>query len=179
VWAAAGRRAGTAGSGYTVSGTVSYTGSKTGQIYLVLSGACIGGSLGTKHLREGSIYDPRRAAGFFTLYAYMDTVGYGNQNAADPSTSNPGSFVNVTTSNLTGQNVTLTDPATATVTSAPTLTTVSPCNGGVVAQYSAIMSSSVETQPPTLCSGALLQRLPPSPAARRSPLTASTPISGW
>jgi hypothetical protein len=112
----------------------------------VLSGACIGGSLGTSISAKGAYTIHGVPPGFFTLYAYMDTVGYGNQNAADPSTSNPGSFVNVTTSNLTGQNVTLTDPATATVTSAPTLTTVSPLqHGGVVAQYSAIMSSSVET----------------------------------
>jgi len=140
-----GAACGYSGSGYTVSGTVSYTGSKTGQIYLVLSGACIGGSLGTSISAKGAYTIHGVPPGFFTLYAYMDTVGYGNQNAADPTTSNPGSFVNVTTSNLTGQNVTLTDPATPTVTSAPSLTTVSPCNGGVVAQYSAIMSSSVET----------------------------------
>ncbi|MGD0796308.1 MAG: hypothetical protein ABR910_01175 [Acidobacteriaceae bacterium] len=140
-----GSACGYSGSGYTVSGTVSYSGTKTGQIYLVLSGACGGGTLGTSISSKGAYTIRGVPPGFYTLYAYMDTLGYGSQNAADPATGNPGSFVDITSSNLTGQNISLSDPATPTVTSAPSLNTVSGFATGVVAQFSPVTSSSVET----------------------------------
>ncbi|MGA8540707.1 MAG: putative Ig domain-containing protein, partial [Terriglobales bacterium] len=113
-------------TGYTVSGTVTYGGAKTGWVYLQLAnngnncGNC-GNNLGTGiKLTSGTgnftIHGVQ--AGTYTLQAFLDPLGYGAQNASDPT----GSVSNVTVvnANVSGVSVTLTDPAAVVLSSAPT-----------------------------------------------------------
>jgi hypothetical protein len=136
---------GYSGGGYTVSGTVNYTGTQTGQIYLALDNTsnCGGGTIGTSISSKGAYTIRGVPPGTYTLNSFMDihTLGYGVQNAADPSGS---SSVTVGSSNLTGQNVSLVDPGTITLTSAPTLSGASPFNTGAVVFFKGITNSGVE-----------------------------------
>jgi large repetitive protein len=125
----------TATLGYTVSGTVAYTGTQLGQIYLALNptGNCGGRSPGTSLSATGAYSIRGVPPGNYTLQAFMDTVGDGVPNAANPTGSTLG--VSPTTANISGVAVTLSDPATVILTTAPTLTSVSPFNTGVFVQY--------------------------------------------
>ena len=108
-------------AGYTVSGTVSYGGSKTGWVYLQLNsnncGGC-GNNLGTSVKTGGAFTIHGVQPGTYTLQAFMDNLGYGGENASNPtgSTSN----VTVTNSNVSGVPVALSDPGAVTLNSAPT-----------------------------------------------------------
>jgi hypothetical protein len=129
--------------GYTVSGTVAYSGSKTGQIYLALQPTTCGGggTEGTSISSAGAYTIHGVPPGSYTLQAFMDNVGYGVLNAANP-TGSTGAIVS--SANLTSQNVTLADPGTVTVGSAPSLKQVNSFNNGVIVQYKAVTSSNVE-----------------------------------
>ena len=136
----------TATLGYTVSGTVAYTGAQTGQIYLALipSSNCNVGSTGTSISSPGSFTIRGVPLGTYTLQAFMDNVGDGDPNADNPIGSTSG--VSVTTTNVTGVSLTLNDPALVTLTTAPTLKAVSGFNSGAFAEYTPITNSSgVET----------------------------------
>ncbi|MDR3663248.1 MAG: putative Ig domain-containing protein, partial [Mycobacterium sp.] len=136
----------TATLGYSVSGTVAYSGTQSGQIYLVLNptGSCGGRSPGTSVSATGAYTIRGVPPGGYTMQSFLDTVGDGVPNAANPTGTTAG--VNVLTSNITGVAVTLTDPAPVTLTTAPTLKTVAAFNTGVLAQYVPITNSSgVET----------------------------------
>jgi hypothetical protein len=126
---------------YTVSGTVSYNGSKTGQIYVeALSTNCSGnGAPGTSITGPGTYtLHGVGAPGSYTLQAFMDTVGNGALNAADPSGT-----ASVTTgyANSTGVNITLADPGAVTLSSAPSISEVAPTNEGAVLIYNPIKNS--------------------------------------
>ncbi len=129
---------GYSGAGYTVSGTVSYSGTKTGQIYLTLfnTAGCGGGSPGTSISTKGAYSIRGVPPGTYFMESAMDTVGYGAQNAADPSGE---VFVTVGSSNVS-QNITITDPSTVTLSSGPTVTGVAAFNTGAFAQFKAITS---------------------------------------
>jgi hypothetical protein len=125
--------------GYTVSGTVAYSGSKTGRVYVVLSNnGCSGNinSTGTSIAAPGAFTIQGVAPGTYTVQSSMDTLGTGASNAADPS----GATANfaVSFANATGANVTLADPAAVTLTAAPKLKGVSGFNRGALAQFGAI-----------------------------------------
>ena len=87
-------------AGYTVSGTVTYSGTQTGQVYLALVNTNCGGcssNLGTSiakgtALKSGAAFTIHGVPpGTYTLQAFMDNLGYGAQNASNPtgsSTSN-------------------------------------------------------------------------------------------
>jgi hypothetical protein len=119
-------------AGYDVSGTVNYSGTQTGWVYLELnSNSCsgCGSTLGTaiNASTTGSLASPGMAftihgvqAGTYTVRAYMDIIGYGAENASDPST-NLFSNVNVTVSSapVSSVNVALGDPSAVTLSSAP------------------------------------------------------------
>ena len=81
---------------YTVSGTVTYGGSQTGQVYLALnSNNCngCGSNLGTSitkgtALKSGAAFTIHGVQpGTYTLQAFMDNLGYGAQNASNPTGS--------------------------------------------------------------------------------------------
>jgi hypothetical protein len=131
----------TATLGYSVTGTVAYTGSQTGQIYLALNptGNCGGRSPGTSVSTAGNFVIRGVPPGTYTLQAFLDNVGDGVPNAANPVGSTTG--VSVTTNNIQGVSVTLADPAAVTLTTPPTLTNVSAFNSGVMAQYKPITNS--------------------------------------
>jgi large repetitive protein len=119
--------------GYTVSGTVSYPGAQTGQVYLNLNNTNCGGSGGPgtsitdATLKLTGAYTIRGVApGNYTLQAWMDTQGFGAANADNPvPLSSPS--VTVVSSSPTGQNVALADPAAVSLSGlAPTIKAVNP-----------------------------------------------------
>ena len=128
--------------GYTVSGTVAYSGTKTGQIYLGLSNNNCGGSgePGTSISAPGTFSIRGVAPGTYTLQASMDTLGKGVNNTVDP-TGSTGS-VTVSTASLTGTTLTLSNPGTTTLPSGPSLKGVIGFNSGALAQFGAITNSS-------------------------------------
>jgi hypothetical protein len=108
--------------GYTVSGTVSYGGSKTGRVYLQLASNNCGGcnnNLGTSiSLTSGGAFTIHGVQpGTYTLQSFMDNLGFGAENASNPT----GSVSNVTVvnANVSGVSLTLTDPAAVILSSPP------------------------------------------------------------
>jgi hypothetical protein len=95
-------------AGYSVSGTVSYTGSKTGWIYITARFSGGGGpGVGTAIASPGAFTIRGLQPGTYVIQAWRDTVGNGVANVADPfGTSAP---VTVAPS-ATGVTVALTDP---------------------------------------------------------------------
>jgi hypothetical protein len=131
--------------GYNVSGTASYTGLQTGQIYLTLYAENCGGqnngSLGTSISTKGAYTIHGVPPGTYTLRAFMDpsTLGKGVVNAASPSGVATGSNVFVTSANVSGADVTLTDPAKVTLgTSTPVLQGGGGFNIGAMLAYNPI-----------------------------------------
>jgi len=134
---------GYSGLGYTVSGTVNYLGTQTGQIYLALGNTSCGGggTQGTSISAKGTYTIQGVPPGTYVLQAFMDTQGYGATNAADPTGS---ASVTVSSSNVGSQDLTLGDPATVTLPSAPSLQSVDPFNTGAAAFFNAIKSNGTE-----------------------------------
>jgi hypothetical protein len=103
--------------GYTITGTVNYSGSATGPIFVELMNSnCGGGAANGTTLTAGSGSFTIRgvAPGAYLINAWRDKVGNAQPNASDPvGTLNN---IQVTTSNLSGQNVTLTDPSPVSLT---------------------------------------------------------------
>jgi hypothetical protein len=126
---------------YTVSGTVSYSGSKTGPVYLqVSSSTCTGyGEQGTSISAPGpyTIHGVG-VPGTYTINAFMDTQGFGQLNAANPTGS-----TSVTTgyANSTNVNIALADPGSVTLSSAPSIQEVAPINNGAILIYQPITNS--------------------------------------
>jgi hypothetical protein len=131
--------------GFSVSGTVSYSGSKTGRVYLVLSGGNNGAANGVSIAGPTGSFTIRGVPpGSYTLTAFMDVLGLGNPNASDPvnSATIP---LSVSSSPVTGVNVVLVDPSPVTLTAAPSFQGIVPFNGGALVNYAPLMSSGVET----------------------------------
>ena len=136
---------GTGGGGDDVSGTISYSGSATGRIYIALNNTsgCDVGTQGTSIASAGTYTIHGVPPGTYTLQAFMDTRGYGQNNAADPTASSA-SF-GVGAANVTAPTVTLGDPGTVTITTAPTLSSVGPYSGGAVVQFKPVKSNGAES----------------------------------
>jgi hypothetical protein len=132
---------GYSGAGYTVSGTVSYGGTRMGQIYLVMvnNAGCAIGSQGTSIPAAGTYTIRGVPPGTYTLYAFLDTLGYGALNAADPVGN---TTVTVSSANVTTANVTIANPSTPTVTSAPTIISVGGLNTGAALQINPVLNGS-------------------------------------
>ena len=107
----------------TLSGTITYTGSKTGRVYLVANG----GSSGTYNLWNVGVSttlsgSPGSYSGSFTIRgagigsypvrAYLDSTGTGIQHDSDPAGI---VYLPSVTGDTTGINITLTDPTPATL----------------------------------------------------------------
>jgi hypothetical protein len=125
----------TAQVAYTVSGTVSYSGSQTGQTYLNLNGGCGTGSTGTGIATKGSYTIRGVQPGSYTLSAWMDPLGNDIANAIDPSGSTANGAVTVTNANVTGASVTLTDPTFTTPTENPGISAIIPNSQGVMIEF--------------------------------------------
>ena len=143
-------------AGYTVSGTVTYTGSQTGWVYLQLvpSSGCsdCNDRLGTAinattsgALASGASFTIHGVQpGTYTLQAFMDIVGQGAQNASDPvgSTTN----VTVSSANLTGEGIAIANPSAVTLASAPTINGVSTFSSGAFVTVNPLVNgSNIET----------------------------------
>jgi hypothetical protein len=133
--------------GYNVSGNVSYAGAKTGQVYLTLQGSDCGISYGTSipssSLGSGGAFTIHGVApGSYTLNARIDNLGIGSSNVTNPTgvTGN----LTVTSADLPGVAITLTDPTLTAPTSAPKLTNITPTNLGAVVDFKAITNNSIE-----------------------------------
>jgi hypothetical protein len=132
--------------GYTVSGTVSYSGSNTGQIYLALVTAsnCGSGALGTSIFTPGSFTIRGVPPGSYTLQGWMDLTALANgaQNTSDPSGSTP---VTVAAANVTGVGVAVADNTPTSVPSSnPTINAITSTDQGVTISYKPIANNSVE-----------------------------------
>ena len=132
--------------GYTVSGTVNYSGANTGQIYLALVPAtpCGAGGEGTSIFTPGSFAIRGVPPGNYNLQAWMDLTALAN---GAPNTSDPtGTLsVSVLNSNLTGQTVTIADntPGVA-PTANPAIQVIAPTDQGVAISYKPVSSNGVE-----------------------------------
>jgi len=151
--------------GYTVSGTVTYSGAQgSGQIYLLLNSNC--GSYGAQGtsiaypFNNGGTYTINGVPpGSYTLQAWMDNsanvipggstsgipsgVSNGIPNVVNPTGSNSG--VSITSDLISNAAVTLTDPTVPTVsntTSGPSLNVISPTDQGVVINFSPVTNTS-------------------------------------
>ncbi|HUN54903.1 MAG TPA: carboxypeptidase-like regulatory domain-containing protein [Smithella sp.] len=118
----------------SISGTISYGGTHTGRIYIGLKNA--DGSAtghGTSISAPGNFIIHGVPTGtYYKLSAEMDIHNDGTLNQNDPS----GEILTITVSgaNLTGQNITLTDPSSE-VIATPVGLTVSPANGAALIHW--------------------------------------------
>ena len=133
--------------GYTVSGTVSYGGANTGQIYLSLNplNNCGVSGTGTSITAPGAFTIRGVAPGAYTLQAWMDLTALadGAQNTSDPAGSTSG--VTVSAANVTGADVTVTDNTPTSVPSSnPAINAIAPTDQGVAISFKPITSNGVE-----------------------------------
>jgi hypothetical protein len=125
--------------GYTVSGSAAYAGSDTGRIYLTLNNNQCGTTPGISIPAKGKFSIRGVPPGTYTLTAWMDDLGFGQPNATNPSGSR--AVTVTTTANLTGANVTLTNPASFALPTAPQLQGVSGFDRGVLVQFNPIQNN--------------------------------------
>ncbi len=126
--------------GYSVSGTVSYSGAQAGVIYLQLStNNCGGDPLGTRLTAPGAFTIRGVPPGTYTLQAKVGLIGLGYPNASDASGST--SSVTVSNADVTGASLTLADPAAITLATGPGLTSVNPADQGVVVNFTAVTTA--------------------------------------
>ncbi len=131
--------------GYSVSGSVTYTGADTGRVYLNLANSSCGGSGGEgtsipfSAISSGGAFTINGVPpGNYTLQASLDNLGEGAPNATSPSASVP---VSVTSANVTSVSITPLDPTLSDPTATPTLETINPIDSGVVINYKPISDS--------------------------------------
>jgi len=119
--------------GYTVSGTASYSGAKTGRVYLRLDGGN-GGAPGVSIPGPGAFSIRGVAPGNYTLTSWMDGMGQGNPNAANPTGSRTGVVVGF--GDASGADLSLVDPAAIDLSGlTPVLNSAAPMDGGVLLNW--------------------------------------------
>jgi hypothetical protein len=125
-----------AGIGYSISGTVNYSGTETGPIYLALSSYCTNGpsithiydlSSGTGILAPGPFTINGVGPGTYNIQAIRDNLGNGAPNGSNPTGS---AGVSISSANATGVSITLTDPSPVTFSYGPTAPQVAPFDQG-------------------------------------------------
>ena len=132
----------TSSLGYKVSGTVGYSGTETGQIYIwLLNKNCGGNPLGTSISAPGSFTIEGVPPGTYTLGAGIDSLGFGYQNDVDAA-GVAASDVTITDADATGTSITLTDPnQSALPVVGPVINAITPNAGGAVVNFQAITGS--------------------------------------
>ena len=137
---------------YSISGSIAYAGSKTGPVMVwVYNCTTCGGQTpnasttvaltGSAGAYTGSYTIRGLQPGNYTVVAQIDTLASGQANATNPGGGTSG--LNITNANLTGVNLTLTDPAPVQPV-APTVFTVSPENSSAMIQYTPAVNSTNE-----------------------------------
>jgi hypothetical protein len=127
---------------YSVSGTVSYGGSKVGRVYIgVVSNNCGGCSplAGTSISAPGPFTVRGLGSGDYMLVAWRDAIGYGARNATDPQGSS--ATVTIVSADATGVTIALADPAAPTPHT-PTGLGVFPGNNGAVLFWDSVTDAS-------------------------------------
>jgi hypothetical protein len=139
--------------GYTVTGTVAYTGSKTGTIYISLqsnnntcNGASFGTSIASSTLSSGGNFTISGVCpGTYSMSAWMDTIGLAVPNGSDPS----GTISSVTVPTSANPAVTLSGQSNNfNGVNGPKLQGISPMSGGVVLQFNPVTNSNGVEMPP-------------------------------
>ena len=123
--------------GYTVSGSVIYSGAQTGQVYVLLTNSCGNNPLGTSLQGPGDFTIRGVPPGSYTLGAAMDSIGFGAPNDADAA-GVAASAIEVKGGDVTGASVTMSDPSQLALTTGPGLNLITPADSGVVINFSPI-----------------------------------------
>jgi hypothetical protein len=130
--------------GFTVSGTVSYSGSQAGQTYLSVNNNNCGGnggpgtSITETVLKAGGAYTIRGVPpGSVSISAWMDPIGQGQPNATDPT----GSVAITVDANVSNADLTMADPTFATPTENPQITNITPNPQGALIQFTPSQNS--------------------------------------
>jgi hypothetical protein len=134
--------------GFTVSGTVSYSGSQKGQTYLVVNNNNCGGgnggpgtSITEATLTSGGAFTIRGVPpGSNTIDAWMDPLGQGLQNAIDPI----GSVAVTVDGDVSNADLTMADPTFTTPTENPKISTIIPNAQGVLIEFNPSENSNGE-----------------------------------
>jgi hypothetical protein len=123
--------------GYTISGTIAYTGSNSGPINLALiNNNCGGNGLPGTSISVPGVFSIRGVSpGTYTVVAWMDTQGKGHPNTSDPQATK--SF-NVTEESVTNAAITLADPTPSLPAGGPKIDLVMPADKGVIISYGGI-----------------------------------------
>ena len=131
--------------GYSVSGSVTYTGADTGQVYLNLVNTNCGGNGGEgtsipfSAIASGGAFTINGVPpGSYNLVANIDNLGQGTFNATNPTAT---TAVTVSSANVTGIGITPIDPTLTAPTATPTINSISPMDSGVVINYQPITNS--------------------------------------
>jgi len=147
----------TAQLGFTVSGTMTYTGAitRTSQLYLNLQnpscGSCSPAGTSLLFTASGQSGNTQTftihgvTPGAYTLQSWFDYSGFGTPNLADPVSSGSPVSVSLATGDVSGVSVTLNDPAkVGNVGAAPTMVVSPAIDKGVIVYYKSIMIGGVE-----------------------------------
>jgi hypothetical protein len=124
---------------YKVSGTVSYAGPETGQVYLwLLPKSCSGFPLGTSISAPGSFTIEGVPPGTYQLGAGIDSLRFGYPNDVDAA-GMASADVTVEDENVTGATITMTNPTQAALTDGPTINAITANADGVVINFTPII----------------------------------------
>ena len=122
----------TASAATDVSGTVSYSGSKSpGRVYLTMFTS--NGPMGTSIPAPGAFTIRGVPTGSYILTAFMDTLGTGSRHESDPSGTSP--LISVVTAPVTGVSIAMTDPVPLTTVLPPSGLRVFPADGGALISW--------------------------------------------
>ncbi|MDI6788353.1 MAG: hypothetical protein QME51_08275, partial [Planctomycetota bacterium] len=98
---------------YSISGTVTYTGTKTGRVYIGVNWSGGGDTNWGTSISGTNNWTIRGVSpGQYVVYAWIDHIGMGSENASNPSGTS--GTVYVTSGNVNGVGITLSDPTTVT-----------------------------------------------------------------
>jgi uncharacterized protein (DUF2141 family) len=130
---------------FSVSGTVTYAGTRTGPIYVLLletdgGGAC----LGTTLAQPGAFTIRGVPSGTYSLTASLDAVGNGTPNLNDPATTTS-LPVTVDGQSLAGEDLVLVDPGLNLHGQAGPPFTASPMDSGILLAFDPITETSATT----------------------------------
>src|SRR6267378_1158609 len=130
---------------FSISGTITYAGSKTGNTLIGVSsctgcGSVAGTSFSSKPSATGTAYIIRGlpatgsgGPGSYVVTAQIDTLGTGAPNESNPEGMS--STFTIPSSNVTGINITVVDRTPPSMPTTPTQFSVAPADTGAVVQY--------------------------------------------
>jgi len=132
-------------SSFSISGTITYAGSKTGNTLISVSqctgcGSAAGTSFSSAPSATGTAYIIRGlpatgsgGPGSYVVTAQIDTLGTGAPNESNPEGMS--STFTIPSSNVTGINITVVDRTPPSIPTTPTQFSVAPADTGAVVQY--------------------------------------------